>query len=159
MEIEDEQSSWLEVEEEQAEGEKKGEVEEVEQSEEENKEEAEHSEIEAKHPQTESEHSEAEARQSKQEEEMGQQVGSPPQDPVGEEELAAILANMGEYGQPSTPSYLHDKPQEEDTSEKPHAEEAEEGNLPVHDEKETGDTEREQSVPKAPEEIPEEVGI
>ena len=35
---------------------------------------------------------------------------------------------------------------------KPHAKEAEEGNLPVHD------TEQEQSVPKAPEEILKEVG-
>lgn len=52
---------------------------------------------------------------------MGQQVGSPPQDPVGEEELAAILANIDEYGQPSTPPYLRDKPQEEDALEKPHA--------------------------------------
>ena len=43
---------------------------------------------------------------------------------------------MGEYGQPSTPSDLHGKPREENASEKPHAEEAEEGNLPVHDEEE-----------------------
>ena len=90
---------------------------------------------------------------------MGQQVGSPPQDPVGEDELAAILENMGEYGQTSTPSYLHDKPQEEDAPETPHAEEAEEGNMPVHDEKEIGDTKREQYVPTAQEEIPEEVRI
>ena len=73
--------------------------------------------------------------------------------------MAAFLANMGEYGQPSTPSDLHVKPQEENASEKPHAEEAEEGNLPIHDEEEIRDTGREQSVPKAPEEIPDEVGI
>jgi len=63
---------------------------------------------------------------------------------------------MGEYGQPSSPIDLHDKPQEENAPKKPHAEEAEEGNLPVHDEEEIRDTEQEQSVPKAPEEIPEE---
>lgn len=43
--------------------------------------------------------------------------------------------------------------------EKPHAEEAEEGNLPIHDEKDIGDTKWEQSIPTAPEEIPEEVRI
>lgn len=55
---------------------------------------------------------------------------------MGEGELAEALANMGEYGQPSSPTDLHDKPQEENASKKPHAEEAEEGNLPVHDEEE-----------------------
>ena len=47
---------------------------------------------------------------------MGQQEGSPPQDPVGEDELVAVLANMGEYGQPSSPADLYDKPQEESVS-------------------------------------------
>ena len=129
--IEDKQSSRLEVEEEQAEGENKGEAEEAEQSEEENEEAAEHSKTET----------EAEAEQSKQEEGMGQQEGSPLQDLVGEDELAAVLANMGKYGQPSSPVDLHEKPQEENTSEKSHAVEAEKGNLSVHDEEMIWDTE------------------
>ena len=82
------------------------------------------------------------------------------QDPVGEDELAEVLANMGEYGQPSSPSDLQDKPQEENAPEKPHAKEAEEENLPIHDKETIGDTEQEQSIPnqKTPEEIPEETG-
>ena len=125
----------------------------AEHSEEENEEAAEHSETEI-----EAEHSKEETKKSKQEEEIRQQEGSTPQGRVGEDELAAVLATMGEYGQPSSPEDLHDKPQEENTSEKPHAVEAEEGNLPIHDEEEIRDTEWEQSIPKAPEEIPEGVG-
>ena len=114
----------------------------------------------AKHSETEAEHSETKDEQSEQEEEMEHQEGSPLQDPVGEDELAEILANMGEYGQPSSPSDLHDKPQEENAPEKPHAKEVEEENLPVHDKETIGDTEQEQSIPnqKTPEEILEEAG-
>ena len=50
---------------------------------------------------------------------------------------------MGEYGQPSSSEDLHDKPQEENAFEEPHAEEAKEGNLPVHDEEEIRETELE----------------
>ena len=38
---------------------------------------------------------------------MEQQEDSPLQDPLGEVELAKVLANMGEYGQSSSPSDLH----------------------------------------------------
>ena len=91
---------------------------------------------------------------------MEQQEGSPSQDPVGEDELAEVLANMGEYGQPSNPLDLHDKPQEENAPEKPHAKEAEEENMPIHDKETIRDTEQEQSVPnqKTPEEFLEEAG-
>ena len=105
----------------------------------------------------EAEHSRAAIEQSNQEEEIEQLEGSPPQDPVGEDELAAILANMGEYGQPSSPAGLADGPPEEDTPEKLHAEKVGEESLPVHDE-EIGDTNREQSVPKTPEETLDGVG-
>ena len=81
---------------------------------------------------------------------------------MGEDELAEVLANMGENGQPSSPSDFHDekKPQEENAPEEPHAKEAEEENLPVHDKETIRDIEQEQSVPnqKTPEEIPEEAG-
>ena len=93
--------------------------EESEQSGEGNEEGDEHSETEA-----EVEHSKAATEQSNQEEEMGQLEGSPPQDPVGEDELATVLANMGEYGQPSSPPDLPDEPPEENISEKSHAVEA-----------------------------------
>lgn len=76
---------------------------------------------------------------------------------MGEDELAAVLANMGEYGQPSSPADLYDKPQEENTFEKSHVVQVEEENLLVHDEEEIGDTDREQSVPKTPEEISKDV--
>jgi len=79
------------------------------------------------------------------------------QDPLGEDELAKVLANMGEYGQPSSPLDLHaeEKPQEENAPEESHAKEAEEENLLVHDEKMIGDAEEEQFVPnqKTPAEI------
>lgn len=88
---------------------------------------------------------------------MGQLEGIPPPDLVGADELATVLANMGEYGQPSSPAGLCDEPPEEDTLEKSNAEKAGEENLPIHDEK-IGETNREQSVPKTPEEIPDEEG-
>lgn len=122
--------------------------EEAEQSIEENEEGDEHSETEA-----EAEHSKVATEQSN----LGQLKSSPPQDPVGEDELAAVLANMGEYGQPSSPADLPDEPPEKNTSKKSHAVEAGEEKLPVHDE-EIGETDREQFVPKAPEEIPDGVG-
>jgi len=54
---------------------------------------------------------------------MEQQEGSPLKDPVAEDELAEVLANIGEYDQPSSPSDLHDKPQEENAPEEPYAKE------------------------------------
>ena len=77
--------------------------------------------------------------------------------------MAKVLANMGEYGQSSSPTDLHaeEKPQEENAPEKSHAKEAEEENLPVYDEKMIADAEQEQSVPskKTPEESPEETRV
>ena len=85
---------------------------------------------------------------------MEQQEGNPLQDPLGEDELAKVLANMGEYGQPLSPSDLHagEKPQEKDAPEESHAKEAEVENLSIHDEKMSENTEQEQPVPnqKAP---------
>ena len=85
---------------------------------------------------------------------MEQQEGSPLQDPLGEDELAKVLANMGEYGQSSSPSDLHDEEepkehfaQEGNAPEESHAEEVEEESQHVHDENMTGDAELEQSVP------------
>ena len=51
--------------------------------------------------------------------------------------MAKVLANMGEYGQPPSPSDFHagEKPQEKYVPEESHAKEAEVENLPVHDEK------------------------
>ena len=71
------------------------------------------------------------------------------QDPLGENELAKVLANMGEYGQPSSPSNLHaeEKPQEENAPEESHAKEAEEENLLVHDENMIEDAKQEQYIP------------
>lgn len=93
---------------------------------------------------------------------MKQQEGSPLQDPLGEDELAKVFSNMGEYGQSSSPSDLHakEKPQEENAPEKSNAKEAEEENLPVHDENMIGDAKEEQSIPsqKTQEKIPEEMG-
>ena len=84
------------------------------------------------------------------------------QDLLGEDELAKVLANMGEYGQSSSPSDLHaeEEPQVENAPEESHAKEAEEENLPVHDENMIGDAEQEQSIPsqQTPEEISEETG-
>jgi len=81
--------------------------------------------------------------ETEQEEEMGQQEDSPLQDLLGDDDLAAVLANMSKYGQPSSSENPHDQPQEE--------------NMPVHDEEEEN-TEREQSVPMSQEENLEEVG-
>lgn len=76
--------------------------------------------------------------------------------------MAKVLANMGEYGQTSSPSDLHveEKPQEENAPEESHEKEAEEENLLVHDKNMTGDAEQEQSIPsqKTLEEIPKETG-
>ena len=85
---------------------------------------------------------EEEIEQPEQEEEIEQHEGSTLQNPLREDELAKMLANMGEYGQPSSPSDLHakKKPQEENAPEESHAKEAEEENLPIHDEKMIGDT-------------------
>ena len=82
-------------------------------------------------------------------EEMEQQEVSPLQDPLGEDELAKVLVNMGEYGQPSSPSDLHaeEKTQEENAPKESHAKEAEEGNFPAHDKNMIGDVEQEQFVP------------
>lgn len=85
---------------------------------------------------------------------MEQLEGSPPRDPLAEDELAAVLANMETYYQPSSPPDLPNEPPEENAPEKSHAEEE---NLPVHDD-EIRETNREQSVPMTPEEIPIEVG-
>ena len=53
---------------------------------------------------------EEETEQSGQEEEEAEERSeSPLQNPLQESELAQILANMGEYGQPSSPSDLHEK--------------------------------------------------
>ena len=110
---------------------------------------------------------EEETEQSEQEEETEQREGNPLQDPLREDELAKVLANMGEYDQSSSPSNLHveEEPkehsaQEGNAPEKSHAEELEEESQPVHDENMTGDAEQEQSVPSqtTPEETLEEGG-
>lgn len=106
---------------------------------------------------TEAGHSRAATEQSNQEEEIEQLEGSPPRDPVGEDELAAILANMGEYGPPSSPVGLPEGPPEEEAPGEVHAEKAGEESLHVYDE-ENVDTNREQSVPKTPEETLDGVG-
>ena len=85
------------------------------------------------------------------EEENAQSMGSPLQDHPGEEELAAVLANMGEYGQASSPGGIPDGPAEEELPEEGHAEEAGEENLPG---KEAEDINSGQSVPRAPEDVP-----
>ena len=91
------------------------------------------------------------------EEENAQSMGSPLQDHPGEEELAAVLANMGEYGQASSPGGIPDGPAEEELPEEGHAEEAGEGNLPGN---EAEDINSGQSVPRAPEDVPgEEEGV
>lgn len=50
--------------------------------------------------------------------------GSPAENPIGEDELANILANMGEYGQPLTPSNLQtrEETQEKDAPKEVHSE-------------------------------------
>jgi len=78
----------------------------------------------------EAEHSQEATQQSDQEEEMEQLEGSPPRDPLAEDELAAVLVNMEKYYQPSSPADLPNEPLEENAPEKSHAEEE---NLPVHD--------------------------
>ena len=86
------------------------------------------------------------------EEENAQSMGSPLQDHLGEEELAAVLANMGEYGQASSPGGILDGPAEEELPEEGHAEEAGEENLPGYD-NEMEDNNPGQSVPRMPEDI------
>lgn len=85
---------------------------------------------------------------------MEQLEDSPPRDPLAEDELVAVLANMREYYQPSSLADLPNESPEENAPEKSHAEEE---NLPVHDD-EIGETNREQSVPTTPEEILVEAG-
>lgn len=92
---------------------------------------------------------------------MEQQGGIPVYNPTREDELANILANMGEYGQPLSPSNLQveEETQEKDALKEVHTEEAEVEISSVHDEKVTENIEQEQPVPsqKAPEESPEEI--
>ena len=59
--------------------------------------------------------------------------------------MASILANMGKYGQPLSPSNLHavEKTQEKDAPEELHAKEAEVENLSVHNEKISENAEQE----------------
>ena len=71
--------------------------------------------------------------------------------------MVVVLANMGEYGQPSSTTGIPDEPVEEDIPEKAHAEKEGEENLPVYDD-EMEDTNQGQSVPKTPEEILDEEG-
>jgi len=85
---------------------------------------------------------------------MEQQEGSPVQAPLREDELAKVLANMGECGQSSSPSNLHaeEEPKEHsahegNAPEESHAKDVEEESQPVHDENMRGDAEQEQSVP------------
>ena len=90
------------------------------------------------------------------------------QNPLREDELAKILANMGEYGLPSSPLDLHaeEEPKEHSAQDRNapedlHAKEVEEESQPVHDENvigERSDAEQEQFVPSqtTPEAIPEE---
>jgi len=92
-----------------------------------------------------------------QEEEMEQLGDSSPRDPMGEDKLAAILANMGDYGPPSSLAGPPKGPSEEETHEELHEEMAGEENLPAFDE-ENVDTNREHSVPKMPEETLDEGG-
>ena len=106
---------------------------------------------------TEVEHCKAITEQDNQEEEVVQPESSPLRDPMGEEELAAILTSMGEYGQPSSPAGPPDEPPEEDIPENSHAENQGEENPPVHEE-EIRDTNGEQSVPEALEETLDRVG-
>ena len=99
--------------------------------------------------------------------------GSPLQNPLQEDELAQILANMGKYAQPLSPLGLHieEEPKEHSAHEKNAPkelldEEEKEENHSVHDEsmtreKSDEDTEEEQSVPSqmAPEELHGEEGV
>ena len=75
------------------------------------------------------------------------------QDPVGEEELAAVLANMGGYGQASSTGGVLDGPAEEELPEERHAEEAGEENLPGYG-NEAEDINSGKSVPRAAEDVP-----
>ena len=88
-----------------------------------------------------------------QEEEMEQLGGSPPQVAMEEEELATILASLGDYTSPSSPASPPEGPSEEEAHEELHEEIAGGENLPVVD-KENVNTNQEQSVPKTPEENP-----
>ena len=80
-------------------------------------------------------------------------MGSPLQDHPGEEELAVVLANMGEYGQASSPGGILDGPAEEELPKERHVEEAGEENLPGYG-NEAEDINSGQSVPRAPEDVP-----
>ena len=55
-----------------------------------------------------------------QEEEMEQLGDSPPQVPVEEEELATILASLGDYASPSSPTDPPERPSGEETHEELH---------------------------------------
>jgi len=111
---------------------------------------------------------EEETEQSEQEEEIEQCEGSPLQNPLRKDELAKILANMGEYAQRLSPPDLHveEEPkehfaQDKNAPEELHDEEVEKESQPVHDESMTGEKsgiEEEQLVPSqtTPEEILEE---
>ena len=79
------------------------------------------------------------------------------QNPPGEEELAEVLANMGEYGQPSSTGGVPDDPAEEELPEDMHAEKAGEENLRGYD-NEMEDNNQGKSVPRTPEDIPDEEG-
>ena len=113
----------------------------------------EHSDFEA-----EADYPEAATEQPIQEEEMEQLGDSPSRDPVEEEELATILASLGEYASPSSPPDPPEGPSGEETHEELHEEMAGEENPPVVD-KENVSNNREQSVPKTPEENPPAVDV
>ena len=98
-------------------------------------------------------HSEAATEQPIQEEEVEQLGDSPQRDPIGEDELAAILANLGDYGLPSSPIAPPEKPSEEETNNELHEEIVGEDNPPAFEE-DSVNTNREQSVPMIPEENP-----
>lgn len=98
-------------------------------------------------------HPKAAIEQPIQEEEMEQLGGSPPLVAMEEEELATILASLGDYTSPPSLASPPEGPSEEEAHEELHEEIAGGENLPVVD-GENVNTNREQFVPKAPEENP-----
>jgi len=105
----------------------------------------------------EADYPEAATEQPIQEEEMEQLGDSPSRDPVEEEELATILASLGDYASPSSPPDPPEGPSGEETHEELHEKMAGGENPPVVD-KENVSNNQEQSIPKTPEETLDERG-
>lgn len=84
---------------------------------------------------------------------MEQPGDSPPRDPVGEDELAAILASLRDYGPPSSLADPPERPSEEEMHNELHEETAGGDNPPAFEE-DSVNTNQEQFVPMIPEEHP-----